>query len=191
MRSPQSEPSKERLGLIRLKSKFAFSALLTFIFGLVFAGAAQAQVVAFGASNVSGYGVAEREAFPAQLQALLRARGLDIVVLNAGVFGNTTADLRNRVSSDIPQGTKVVILDVSGPYFNNSSKGVSEAQGHADIAAIEADLSARGIKVVEESARAIARQHHQDDGIHLTAEGHRLLAASLLPQVMRALGRRS
>ena len=31
------------------------------------AGAARAQVVAFGASNVSGYGVAERDAFPAQL----------------------------------------------------------------------------------------------------------------------------
>lgn len=175
--------------MIYPKSKSAFCVLLAFIFGLLFADAALAQVVAFGASNVSGYGVAEREAFPAQLQALLRARGLDIVVLNAGAFGNTTTDLRNRASSDIPQGTKVVILDVSGPYFNNSSKGVSEAQGHADIAAIEGGLGARGIKVIEESARAITRQHHQTDGVHLTAEGHRLLAVSLLPKVLRALGR--
>ena len=175
--------------MISFNSNYARSALLAVILTPLFIGVARAQVVAFGASNVSGYGVAEREAFPAQLQALLRAHGFDVVVLNAGVFGNTTADLRNRSSSDIPQGTKVVILDVSGPIFNNSLKGISDAQGRADIAAIEAGLNGRGIEVVEESAREIALRHHQADGVHLTAEGHRLLAESLLSRVSRALGR--
>ena len=120
---------------------------------------------------------------------MLRARGLDVVVLNAGVFGNTTADMRNRVGSDIPQGAKVVILDISGPYFNNAKKGVSPAQGRADIAAIEAELTGRGIKIIEATAAGPGRQYRQADGVHLTREGHRLLAGQLLPKVLRALGR--
>jgi acyl-CoA thioesterase-1 len=44
-------------------------------FGLLFVGAAQAAtVVALGASNTYGKGVSRGQAYPAQLEALLRAR---------------------------------------------------------------------------------------------------------------------
>ena len=37
--------------------------------------AASAQIVALGASNVEGYGVSSSEAWPAQLESILRAKG--------------------------------------------------------------------------------------------------------------------
>jgi len=39
------------------------------------ATASHAQIVALGASNVEGYGVSAGEAFPAVLEAMLRAKG--------------------------------------------------------------------------------------------------------------------
>ena len=150
---------------------------------------ADAQIVAFGASNVSGWNVAASDAFPAQLQAMLRAKGYHVTVLNAGVYGNTTADMRNRMDSDIPPGTTVVILDTSGEFFNNYTKGISREQGRADLAAIAAALRARGITVIPESTADMPARYRQEDGKHLTPEGHRLVASRLLPRVVQVLGR--
>ena len=94
-------------------------------------GRAQAQIVAFGASNVSGWNVAASEAFSAQLQAMLRAKGYNVKVTNAGIYGNTTTDMLNRVDSDIPAGTTIVILDTRGGLYNDSRKSISPEQGDA------------------------------------------------------------
>ena len=96
-------------------------------------GRANAQIVAFGASNISGWNVAASEAIPAQLQTMLRAKGYNVRVMNAGIFGNTTADMRNRMDSDIPEGTTIVILDTSGGLHNDAQKGISRAQGDANL----------------------------------------------------------
>ena len=46
-------------------------------------GAAQAaEVVCLGASYVQGWGVAPNEAFPAQLEAMLHAKGINVAVAN-------------------------------------------------------------------------------------------------------------
>jgi acyl-CoA thioesterase-1 len=149
---------------------------------------ARAQIVAFGASNVSGWNVAATEAFSAQLQAMLREKGYGVKVINAGIYGNTTTDMRNRMDADIPEGTTIVILDTSGGIFNDTLKGISREQGDADMAAITAKLKERGIKVFPVSAADLPAQYHQQDGIHLTPEGHKLVATRLLPQITEALG---
>jgi acyl-CoA thioesterase I len=155
---------------------------------LAFCSPTQAQVVAFGASNVSGWNVAPTAAFPAQLQNMLQQNGYGVRVLNAGVYGSTTADMLARLDRDIPAGTKIVVLDSSGGIFNDVYKGISRQQGEADMATIEARLKARGITVIPASGAEFGPQYHQSDGAHLTPEGHRLLASQLLPQVERALG---
>src|SRR5439155_17952150 len=71
-----------------------------------------AQVVALGASATAGYGLPSSESFPAQLQAMLQARGSATRVINAGVSGETTAQILARVSSSVPAGTKTVILTI-------------------------------------------------------------------------------
>lgn len=155
---------------------------------MAFCGPAYAQIVAFGASNVSGWNVAVTEAFAAQLQAMLRAKGYSVRVLNKGIYGNTTTDMRNRMESDIPPETKIVILDTSGGIYNDARKGISHEQGDADMAAIVESLKARGIKVVPVSGADLPAQYHQQDGVHLTPEGHKLVASQLLPQITDALG---
>lgn len=149
---------------------------------------ARAQIVAFGASNVSGWNVAADEAFPAQLQAMLRAKGYTVKVTNAGIYGNSTTEMLNRMDSDIPAGTTIVILDTRGGLYNDSRKGVSPEQGNADLAAITAKLKARNIKVIPFSAADFPAQYHQQDGLHLTPEGHKLAATQLLPELTEALG---
>lgn len=119
---------------------------------------------------------------------MLRARGYGTRIRNAGVSGNTTTDMLNRFESVISSHTKVVILDVSGGYFNNNLRGIAAQRGYADMTAIMAALYARGIKIVPETAAPLPPRYKQQDGVHLTAEGHRIIAAELLPQLIAALG---
>jgi acyl-CoA thioesterase I len=149
---------------------------------------AQAQIVAFGASNVSGWNVAATAAFPAQLQDMLRQNGYGVRVVNAGIYGNTTADMLARLDRDIPTGTKIVVLDTSGGIFNDANKGIGRPQSDANMAAMEARLRARGITIIPASGTELAAAYHQPDGAHLTPEGHRVLASQLLPQVESVLG---
>jgi acyl-CoA thioesterase-1 len=149
---------------------------------------AQAQIVAIGASNVAGYGVEPDDAFPARLEALLKEKGYRVSVVNAGVNGETTADMLAHLAVSVPSGTTIVILDSSGPLANNPHEGIGKAQGVAEMAAVKGRLLARAINVIPETANVIARRYRQADGRHLSEEGHRLLAARLLPAVMHALG---
>ena len=52
---------------------------------------AGAQVVCLGASNTAGKGVSPQEAYPAQLEFMLRARHYNGRVDNAGINGDTAA----------------------------------------------------------------------------------------------------
>jgi acyl-CoA thioesterase I len=149
---------------------------------------AHAQIVAFGASNVSGWNVAASEAFAAQLQVMLREKRYTVKITNAGIYGNTTTQMLNRMDSDIPDGTTIVILDTRGGLYNDTRMGISQEQGDADLAAITAKLKARGIKVIPFSAADFPAQYHQQDGLHLTPEGHKLAATKLLPEITEALG---
>jgi len=169
-----------------MRTRASASTLLILLIAL--AGSAHAQIVAFGASNISGWNVAASEAIPAQLQAMLRSRGYSVTVLNAGIYGNTTAEMRARMDRDIPEGTRIVILDTSGGLHNDMQQGISRQQGEADLAAIQARLAERHIMVIPVSAADLAAQYHQPDGVHLTPEGHRLAAENLVPAVAEALG---
>jgi acyl-CoA thioesterase-1 len=172
-------------------NSFAY-AILALVAACCLVGApAQAQVVAFGASNVAGRGVSLDEAFPAQLEAMLRAKGYAVSVVNAGVSGDGTQQMLARIDSAIPAGTRVVILDVGGGLWNNARLRVDPAQGPADIAVMKAKLTARHIKTIDlHSNQGMSWQYIQPDRIHLTPEGHQLLASRLLPSVMAALGPR-
>ena len=61
------------------------------------AQSASVRIVALGASNTEGFGVSTWEAYPARLQELLKARGIDAEVVNAGLSGDTTAGMLARL----------------------------------------------------------------------------------------------
>jgi acyl-CoA thioesterase I len=148
---------------------------------------AGAQVVCLGASNTDGKGVSRQEAYPAQLEAMLRARHYDGRVANAGVSGDTTWGMLNRLETAVPAGTQVVILQPGG---NDERRGVASWRD-ANISQIVERLRARRITVImleNQVIGAIRRQGYGSDAQHLTAQGYRLLAAQLLPEAAAALG---
>jgi acyl-CoA thioesterase I len=148
------------------------------------AHAAEAIIVALGASHTYGKGVARNEAYPAQLEALLRVKGYAVRVINAGVNGDTTAGMLARLERAVPSGTKVVILQPGG---NDRRKG--QSMDRADnVAVLQARLKARSVNVVMLEDNMLRGLPHQPDK-HLTPEGYRALAENLLPQVVAALGR--
>jgi acyl-CoA thioesterase-1 len=156
---------------------------------MVWANAASAQVVALGASNVSGWGVGTQAAFPAQLQSMLKAHGYNVEVANAGVAGDTTSMVLSRLDAAIPPGTKVAILDGNGCIWNNHRVGMEDKAGPIEVSQIVARLRAKGIKVVMMwKGGDLGPAQRQYDGIHLSEAGHEAVARYLLPQVMSALG---
>jgi acyl-CoA thioesterase I len=153
------------------------------------ANAAHVDVVAVGESNTAGYGVGSTAAYPAILEKLLRAKGYDVTIANAGVSGNSSAMILNRVDSAVPIGTKIVILQMG--YYNDSVYGVSQAENQANIRSVIAHVRARGAKVIfvdSSMFAAIPRNYYQSDGLHLTEEGQAMMAAKLFPQMVKAIG---
>ncbi len=69
-------------------------------------------IVALGDSLTAGYGLAASEAFPAQLQRALAARGASATVVNAGVSGDTATGGLSRLDWSVPDGTDAVNLEL-------------------------------------------------------------------------------
>lgn len=144
--------------------------------------AASGTVVALGASNTYGKGVARNQAYPAQLEAILRARGHKVRVINAGINGNTTGQMLARLDSAVPKGTSVVILQPGG---NDRRK--HEGDPSQNIAEIESRLAARGVRVVMMGNGMLRSMPKQPDGMHLTPEGYHMLAEEIASQVEASL----
>ena len=142
-----------------------------------------ASIVALGASNTFGKGIARSEAFPAQLETLLRAKGFAVHVVNAGSNGDTTANMLRRLDGLLAGDTRVVILQPGG---NDARKG-QQSDRSANIAAVKQRLRTRGVKLVMVENAVLHGLSHQPDGSHLTPEGYRRLAEYLLPEVESGL----
>jgi acyl-CoA thioesterase I len=142
---------------------------------------ASAQIVAFGHSAARGH-VAENEMWPEVLESMLRAKGSQVHVINAGVNGETTDMGLARLDSAIPDGTKIVILTYNG---HNDARKLSygNAHAHANIEAMKSKLKARGIRVIDAMGMYTSLWRNKElvlpDGNHLNAEGNRRLAAML------------
>ncbi|MGO9356507.1 MAG: GDSL-type esterase/lipase family protein [Xanthobacteraceae bacterium] len=168
-------------------STLLFAAALLLAVAANATGAAALQIVALGASNTEGYGVGSDAAWPARLQAMLRARGYQATVANAGISGDTTAGMLSRLDSAVPGGTQIVVYAIYD--YNDTRKGISPAEHAANVQKILALLHARHIKTIA-AAQYFSGLPRQSDGIHLTAEGHAAFAARVLPQVIAAAGHR-
>jgi acyl-CoA thioesterase-1 len=163
------------------------AAALTFAAMLSFsrADAASGTIVALGASNTYGKGVARNQAYPAQLEAILRAKGHTVRVINAGINGNTTRQMLARMDSAVPKGASVVILQPGG---NDRRKGEGGDTGQ-NVAEIQSRLGARGVRVVMMENSMFRSLPKQPDGQHMTPEGYRMLAEAIAGQVEGSLGR--
>jgi acyl-CoA thioesterase-1 len=118
---------------------------------------------------------------------MLRAKGFNVRVVNAGINGDTTGGMLSRLDRAVPARTALVLLQPgSNDMRNDMRKG--QGDGMANIAAINTRLTARGIKVMMVPNQMSHGLPHQPDGIHLTPEGYRMLAGALVSQVSSAIG---
>jgi len=170
--------------------------------------AQSSRIVALGDSNIAGFGVGPQQAFPADLEALLRATGYDAQVVNAGVSGDTTSGMLSRLDAAAPPGTQVVI--VQGGY-NDRLVGRPPTAIITNIEAILARLRARQIRGVvcgffdpgwDAVGNAVARKYgavfvpggacydstyRGPDGLHMNATGHQVIATRLFPVMHKLL----
>ena len=158
---------------------WAMAAVLGFAFAAPLE-AAPLNIVAIGASNTSGFGVGAQNAYPAQLQALLRKKGIDATVINAGVNGDVTAGMLSRLDAAVPKGTDIVILQ---PGANDLRFFGSKERRAANIAAMVAHLHARRLRVIVYDPDKIPADFYQWDGIHFNAAAHAKIAATLAAQI--------
>ena len=123
----------------------ALCAALTLFLSVAATHAHTLNIVAFGDSLTAGYQLPPNEAFPAELEALSKSRGLDVAITNAGVSGDTTADGLARLDWSIPDGTDGVILALGA---NDALRGLSPEESARNLDAMLARLKERKIAVV-------------------------------------------
>ncbi len=106
---------------------------------------APSTIVVIGDSLTAGYGLGAPDAFPAQLETALRAEGLAVEVLGAGVSGDTTAGGRARLDWVLADDPDAVIVELGA---NDGLRGLDPRMTFANLDAIVARLEAAGIKVL-------------------------------------------
>jgi acyl-CoA thioesterase-1 len=120
---------------------------------LVLAATANAEaprIVVLGDSLAAGYGLAAEDAFPARLEARLRAAGLAAAVVNAGVSGDTTAGGLARLDWVLGDADHVIVALGA----NDALRGLDPAETEANLAVIVERLEARGVRVLIAGMRA-------------------------------------
>ena len=99
------------------------------------------RILAFGDSLTAGYGLADlADAFPAQLEKALRAKGHNVIIVQGGISGDTSAGGRSRLEWALSAKPDAVILEL----------GANDA------------LRAVDPKVTEDNMRAIVQRIHKD-----------------------------
>jgi acyl-CoA thioesterase I len=168
----------------RMRGIVAAAALVSASLATVPVEAQEYRIVAVGASNTAGRGVGTSNAWPAKLEALLRARGHAVHVVNAGINGDDTNGMRARLKETVPNGTRLVLLDTT-----DTNDRRREVNTKANAAAIIDELTKRGIRtIVISSLHALSERQLQGDGIHINADGHALIATKLTMQVTAVIG---
>jgi acyl-CoA thioesterase I len=111
-------------------------------------GAAEAReikLVGFGDSLMAGYQLPASDAYPAKLEAALKAKGYDVSISNAGVSGDTTRDGLARADWSVPDGTDGVILELGA---NDALRGIAPEETEKNLVAMIGRFKERGIAVM-------------------------------------------
>jgi acyl-CoA thioesterase-1 len=161
--------------------------------------AAPLKIVALGDSATAGWLVARKDAYPAELERQLRAKGYDVAVKNAGISGDTSAGALHRLDLAVDPDTKIVLVEVG---TNDLRLRIPAAKMRANVAEIVRTVQRRRIAVLliglgSLDLSAIAHDAHipyaqfklppdkyrARDHAHFNAEGYRIVVARMLPQV--------
>ena len=109
------------------------------------AHAAPLRLLVLGDSLAAGYGLAAGDGFQARLLAGLRTRGLEVVLVDGAVSGDTTAGGRARLDWVLAEPVDAALVELGG---NDGLRGLDPRNTEANLGAILDVLAARGIPVL-------------------------------------------
>ena len=107
--------------------------------------AGEVRLAVLGDSLTAGFGLVAEDAFPAQLEARLRALGVPIEVMNAGVSGDTSAGGRARLDWLLGDAPDIVIVELGA---NDALRGIEPSATADNLDAIITRLRAEGLTVM-------------------------------------------
>jgi acyl-CoA thioesterase-1 len=102
-------------------------------------------VVALGDSLTAGLGLPQEDGFVPQMQAWLAAQGADVVLVNAGVSGDTTAGGLARLDWSLTPEVDALMVTLGG---NDLLRGIDPANSRANLEAILKAAQGRGLPVL-------------------------------------------
>lgn len=103
------------------------------------------RLLVLGDSLTAGYGLPRAQAFPARLEAALKAAGRKVEVIDAGVSGDTTAGGLARLDWALTPSPDAAIVELGA---NDGLRGLDPKLTYANLDAILARLKERRIKVL-------------------------------------------
>jgi acyl-CoA thioesterase-1 len=99
------------------------------------------KIVMLGDSLTAGYGLVKGQAVPAQLERALKAEGVNVKIINAGVSGDTSAGGRARLTWALSEQPEGLIIELGA---NDGLRGLDPKQTLKNLnALIEQALSAQ------------------------------------------------
>src|SRR5216117_1731235 len=106
---------------------------------------ARPRIVVLGDSLTAGLGLPIAAAYPSLLQQRLKAGGLDLEVVNAGVSGDTSAGGLARLDWALQGDVRVLIVALGG---NDALRGLPADQLQRNLSEIIERAQAKGITVI-------------------------------------------
>lgn len=126
-------------------------AFLAFILASAPAVAKPVTIMVLGDSLTAGLGLPPEQAFPAKLEAALKAKHPNVTILNAGVSGDTAADGLARLDWALSPEVKAVILELGA---NDALRGLDPSLTEQSLDRIMAAITAKGLPVLLAGMRA-------------------------------------
>ena len=148
MRTLPSNPTLANMVFRVLLCNWLIAAVATSVLAtgaLAQARTAPIRIVVLGDSLVAGFQLKTSDAFPAQLERALKAKGYAVEVINAGVSGDTTAAGLERLRWAVPERTDAVILEFGA---NDALRGLDAGRAKANLEKIITTLKAGGTEVL-------------------------------------------
>src|SRR3954465_392697 len=127
-----------------------FKTLLSIVLLLLISGAepalaAPVKILAIGTSLTQGYGLPPGTEFTVQLQKALKQAGIDAVIINAGVSGDTSAGGLARLDWSLADHPDAVLLELGS---NDMLRGIPPATTEKNLRAILDRLKAAHVRVL-------------------------------------------
>jgi acyl-CoA thioesterase-1 len=118
--------------------------LVLLCFSAAHAQTAPVRIAVLGDSIAAGLGVKPGEAFPARLEAALKAQGRTVTILNHGVSGDTTAGGVDRLDWMLADKPDIVLVELGA---NDALRGIDPRTVERNLDTITARLTAADVTV--------------------------------------------